>query len=179
MKRVFLVLLLVAALPAWAQQSASYRLDEHVVNAGGHPANGVELTSPSYRISLDALGNAVAGGVLAGPSYHVEGGFVPAYPPPGEVPALLFTGRDDLEWGHERYVGHYNLYRDPLAALPGLGYGVCRDHHLGSAAYNDPDLPGTGDGLFYLVTAVNRLGEEGPKGWDHAGTPRTNPSPCP
>jgi len=170
MKRSFLALSLVLALPGWAQQSASYQVREHVLNAGGHPANGVVLTSVSYLISLDALGDSVAGAVLVGPSINVQGGFVPGYPPPGEVPPLLFVGRDHLEWGPERSVGHYNLYRDSLAALSGLGYG---------AWYNDPDLPGPGDGFFYLVTAVNSLGEEGPKGWDDAGAPRANPSPCP
>ena len=36
-----------------------------------------------------------------------------------------------------------------------------------------------GDVLFYLVTSRNRLGEEGPKGFDHLGVERGNPVPCP
>jgi hypothetical protein len=174
-----LVLVLCLSGAGIAQQSTSYKLSDQTFNAGGHPDDGVMLTSASYGITLDALGNAVSGTVLVSTSYSVQGGFVAGHPPPVEVNGLLFAGRDDLEWGPERSAGHYNLYRDPLVGLPAMGYGVCRDHHLSSTAYHDPDLPGSGEGLFYLVTAVNTLGEEGSKGWDSDGAVRGNPSPCP
>ena len=36
-----------------------------------------------------------------------------------------------------------------------------------------------GNGYFYLVTARNRLWEEGTKGSSSAGAQRANPAPCP
>ncbi|RMF71809.1 MAG: hypothetical protein D6738_13060, partial [Acidobacteria bacterium] len=56
---VLLVLAAAAAGPATAQQSASYRMDEHVLNQGGRPAGGVTASSASYRVSLDSLGEAL------------------------------------------------------------------------------------------------------------------------
>ena len=48
----------------------------------------------------------------------------------------------------------------------------------GTSAVDDT-LPSTGTGLFYLVTGVNRLREEGTKGRSSSGTERANPLPCP
>jgi hypothetical protein len=43
----------------------------------------------------------------------------------------------------------------------------------------DPDVPSVTTGYFYLVTADNRLDEEGTKGFRSNGTERGNPAPCP
>ena len=51
-----LVCVALAAGPALAQTSASYRLDESTVNAGGAPADGQAVTSASYRVTLAAIG---------------------------------------------------------------------------------------------------------------------------
>jgi hypothetical protein len=40
-------------------------------------------------------------------------------------------------------------------------------------------VPDPGQGFFYLVTARNRLAEEGTKGSTSAGVPRSNAFPCP
>ena len=178
-KRIPVVLILLLALPALAQQSASYKLEEHVFNAGGHPENGTYLTSATYRIRLDALGDAVAGTALAGASFHMDAGFVPAYPPPGLVGGLHFPDHDTMAWDSEKSVGVYNLYRDLVSNLLSLGYGNCEQHSLTGATAVDATSPPSSDGYFYLVTAENRLGEEGSKGSDSGGTQRANPAPCP
>ena len=173
----FLMLLAPVAL---AQSSASYSLTEHSLNAGGRPADGVVAASASYQITLDAIGQSVVGGLLSGSSYSVEGGFAAAFPPPGEVLDLMFVDRDTLTWSPERSVGVYNLYRDPLRHLDQLGYGDCLERAISGETATDTEVPSTaGDGFFYLVTAENRIDEEGPKGTDSSGTARSNPAPCP
>jgi hypothetical protein len=175
----FLVVALVLTIPALAQESASYNLGEHVLNAGGHPANGAFLSSASYRIRLDALGDAVAGTALSGASFHADAGFVSAYPPPGLVDDVRFIDHDTMVWHPEKSVGVYNLYRDLLSALHSLGYGSCEQHSLEEATATDAASPPASDGYFYLVTAENRLNEVGSKGSDSDGAPRANAAPCP
>ena len=51
--------------PAIAQASASYKLQEHVLNSGGNPDAGSVLASPGFRIRLDAIGEGVTGPGLA------------------------------------------------------------------------------------------------------------------
>src|SRR4029079_9553214 len=49
-----------ASVPAArAQTSARYDMKAHVVNEGGHPAQGVVLTSGLFRMSLDAVGQGL------------------------------------------------------------------------------------------------------------------------
>lgn len=175
MKRVLTVAtVLLLAGSALAQESASYRLNEHVFNAGGHPEAGAILTSAGYRMTLDALGESVVGLGLSSASYRMEGSFAAGYPPPGEVHNLHFTDHTTLAWDAERSVGTYNLYRDLLGTLSGLGYGQCEEHGIQGEATTDPDTPDATDGFFYLVTARNRRGEEGTKGGE-----RPNPDACP
>ena len=102
---------------ARAQTSASYRLQESVLNAGGHPAQGAVLSSPSFRVKLDALGDGVLGSALASPSFRMDGGFVGAYPPPGEVRGDRFASKTLLVWDPEKSVGTYDVYRGSLASL--------------------------------------------------------------
>jgi hypothetical protein len=179
MKRPWILVGLLLALPALAQQSSSFKLDEHVLNAGGHPANGTILTSASYEITLDAIGDMISPAVLSGPSYHLDGGFVGAYRPPGEVLELWFESSETLRWSPENSAGDYNLYRDAVGSLSGLGYGTCLENDIPATTWMDFGVPLAGDGYFYLVTVENSLNEEGTKGTDAVGAERANPSPCP
>jgi hypothetical protein len=165
--------------PAHAQQGATFKLTEHVFNAGGHPANGVVLASPSFRMSLDAIGDAVPMQRLSGPSFRMDASFVAAYPPPGEVLGLRFTAHDTLLWDAERSAGAYNVYREPVSDLSALAYGECRQPGLFTRTASDTEDPPPGTGFFYLVTVENRLGEEGTKGYASDMLERANPEPCP
>jgi len=164
---------------ASAQSSASYRLTEHVFNAGGHPAAGVIVGSASHRVSLDALGDAVSPGMLGSSSNQIGGGFVTAYPPPSEVQQLRFSDKVTLLWNPEPSTGAYNLYRGALTSLPGLGYGTCSGNAIAGATTTDPAPPASGQGFFYLVTAENIIAEEGIKERASSGALRPNPAPCP
>jgi hypothetical protein len=174
-----LLMLCGMALPVVAQSSASYKISDSVFNAGGHPEDGTMMTSGSYRVSLDAIGDAVVGPRMSSASYGMDGGMVSCYPPPGEVTGLRFVTPQTLAWDAERSVGVYNLYRALVSSLSGLGYGSCEQLDITGPATGDADAPPAGDGYFYLVTAENMLGEEGTKGRDSAGAERANASPCP
>ena len=168
----FVLALLLAVTGALAQESPSYKLTEHTFNAGGHPSGGIVLTSASYKISLDAVGDSVVSRVLSSTSYHMDGGFISGYPPPGEVMGLNFTDVETLVWSPERSAGVYNFYRDLMSSLVSLGYGTCAQQDLIAATTTDNDPVPDGDGYFYLVTVENRLGEEGTKGLDSSDTVR-------
>ena len=176
---------LVPMLLAWgfahAQQSASFKVEEHAFNAGGRPLDGMVATSASFRLTLDALGEAVAGRDLASASFALDGGLVPAYPPPGEVLLLRFTSPTTLTWLPERSVGEYDLYRGALLVsdLSSADPADCLEPAIGTEGTTDPDSPAAGQGFFYLVTAENRLGEKGTKGFRSDGTERGTLAPCP
>ena len=180
MRRIALLLLAgLIALPALAQESASYKLKESVFNAGGHPKDGEIASSASFRVTLGAVGEGVARTGQASSSYRMDGGFVNTYPPPGEVAGLGFSNKTTLTWRPEKSIGVYNLYRDLLSALGGGGYGDCQQYDLTGETATESGTPPAGNGWFYLVTAENRLREEGTKGNNSAGALRPNPSPCP
>jgi hypothetical protein len=164
---------------AMAQSSASYRLSEHVFNAGGHPAAGAIVGSASHRVSLDALGDSVSPGMLGSASNMLGGGFVTVYPPPSEVQQLRFSDKVTLFWNPELSTGSYNLYRGALTSLSGLGYGTCSGNTIPGATTTDPAPVASGQGFFYLVTAENLIAEEGIKGRASSGALRPNPAPCP
>jgi len=165
-------LALAWALPALAQTSLSYRLEEHVLNSGGHPHQGTVLTSAHFRITLDAIGEGVGGTDLGSLSFHLDGGSVSPYPPPGEVMALRFSNKQTLLWDPEASVGDYNLYRGALGTLPSLGYGACHAQNLSNETFSDAQVPAVGAGFFYLATAENLLDEEGTKGFRSGGAER-------
>ena len=71
-------------------------------------------------MKLDAIGDAVARTGLASSSFHLDGGFVGAHPPAGEVAGLVFADRITLVWHPEKSIGAYNLYRDLLSSLAGF-----------------------------------------------------------
>lgn len=176
---IALALALLAGAPAVAQESASYRLTEHTLNAGGHPADGKAMASTSFRISYDAVGTPAVRWGMAGPSFRMDASFGAAYPPPGEVDGLRFEGEELLRWNAERSAGVYGVYRDLVSGLPGLEYGQCLRGGLAETSLTDTSTPSHGKAFFYLVTARNRLGEEGTKGHDSVGNERANDAPCP
>ena len=175
-----LALVLVASVaPVLAQQSPSYKLDEHVFNAGGNPAGGVILTSAGFRMTLDSLGEVLGPRGLTGTSYRILGGFVTGFPPPGEVTGLDFTDETNLVWDVEPSAGVYNLYRDDLGVISGSGFGACFQPDLPGTGTMDTDpIPPASSGFFYLVTAENSLHQEGTKGFQTGGIPRQGTT-CP
>ncbi len=180
-RRAATTVALLAALarsPAAAQISASYKLQESVINAGGNPRDGGSLASAHFHVKLDAIGDGVVGTGLASASFHVDAGFAGSYPPPGEATGLRFSDKATLTWNPEKSVGAYALHRDLIASLPGT-FGSCQAGNLPGETAADASSPSAGQGYFYLVTARNRLREEGPKGYGSDGTEEGNASPCP
>ena len=164
-------------LPALAQQSAGFNLEEHTINAGGRPDDGVVMASASFQITLDSIGDAVSGTSMGSASFRIDGGFAGSYPPPREVETLRFTDAVTLAWDVERSAGDYAVYSGVVGNLP-ADYGVCEgDVEVTTATVDDPVPDDTC--LFYLVTARNRLGEEGTKGFRSSGPERPNDAPCP
>ncbi|HKQ98003.1 MAG TPA: hypothetical protein VJV75_09015 [Candidatus Polarisedimenticolia bacterium] len=179
--RILAALVLVAVgatAPILAQQSASFRLTEWTLNSGGDPLNGTSAGSASWKIRLDAIGDAVLGVGQGSGSYHMDSGFVDVYAPPGEVQNQIFTSATVQVWDRERSAGLYEVYRGLISGLPG-GFGACSQSSLASPTITDAGTPPLGDGWFYFVTARNRLGEEGVKGYTTAGPVRSNAAPCP
>ena len=167
-----------AMIPCAAQTSASYSLTETTFNSGGSPQQGTILTSSSYRISLASVGDTAIASTLSSSSFHIDAGFVSTNPPPGEVAGLDVTTAAEIDWDPERSAGTYNLYRDLLGSLPG-DYGGCYQAGLQVTSWTEPSNPAPGTGWFYLVTAKNRLREEGTKGYNSAGIERSNDAACP
>ncbi len=106
------------------------------------------------------------------------GGYGSLFPPPGEVTGLLFSDKQTAGWDPESSVGSYRLYRDLMSNLLGLGFGQCEQQGLTSETISDTDPVPVDDGFFYLVTALNRLTEEGTKGFRSSGIERAG-SVCP
>jgi len=174
---------IVAAAVLWsgraeAQQSPSFRVDNGTLNEGGRPLQGVSLAGSTYRISLDAIGDATAPPSLGSASFRLDTGLVEAFAPPGEVMNQRFANASMMTWNVEKSVGVYEVYRGLLSGLPG-GFGACFQSSVVGASASDGASPPAGDGWFYLVTAKNRLGEEGTKGYQSNGAQRSNASPCP
>ena len=62
----------LVASPAFPQTSANFNLQEHVLNAGGTPTGGSVLTSPSFRIRLDSIGDSITGSALSSTSWQTR-----------------------------------------------------------------------------------------------------------
>ena len=169
---------LAAFAPAPAQTSASFKLTESTFNSGGHPEQGATMSSASYQISLDAVGDGLAAVGSASASFHVDGGYVSGFPPPGEVFGLRFASKTGLVWDGERSVGTYDLYRDALGSLPGA-FGTCYQPALPTPSWTESTSPPPNNGWFYLVTAENRLHDEGTRGFTSGGTERSDGAACP
>jgi hypothetical protein len=177
MIRFALALLLLSVPALHAQTSANFRVEEHVLNGGGHPSNGTVLTSTSFNVSLDAIGDPIAATALTSSSFALDSGFVSAYPPSLEVNNLRFSSATNLTWNPEKSVGAYNIYRGSISDLPG-GFGACLTANLSTETASDSDTPPPGQAFFYIITAENRLGQEGSKGFTSSGSERSNASPC-
>lgn len=164
---------------ALAQTSADYRLREHAINAGGRPADAVVSISPSFRLSLDSIGEPLARRGLSGPSFRLDGGFTPAYGPPGEVAGVqILSDGQTLTWSPEPTSMTYNLYSGTLSTLPGT-FGSCAQSQVAATTLVEASMPPPGSGLFFIITGENRLGEEGIKGRSTGDSLRSNPAPCP
>ena len=180
MKRAIVALVFTIPAMVLAQSSTDYRLEEHSMNAGGRPAQAVAPSSASYRVGLESIGQPVIGRALSGLSFRLHGGFVSAYLPPGEVAGLKFlTDQQTLTWLWEPASTRYDVYSGPISSLPGGGYGLCAAVQVAGISWSDATAPAPGSGLFYLVTGVNRIREEGTKGYASSGAQRNNPAPCP
>lgn len=177
------------AAPAVAQTSASYKLGDSVINNGGNPRSSAGLISASYHLNLDAIGDGAVRTGLQSASFRLDAGFVGGYAPPGEVQEFLLRadplpfGNPNItymHWHGEPSVGVYQIYRGTLGSLPGT-YGTCFESNISGVSTGSADftVPPVGQGYFYMVTARNRLGEEGPKGYRSDGTVQPNPTPCP
>ena len=162
-----------ACASAHAQSSPSFQISSPVVNAGGHPANAQKLTSTSYQISLDAIGDTVWSGSSA--SYASSSGFVARYRPPGELKNLRFNVKVNLTWDYDAALGTSNLYRGISAA----GAAACYQPNLNGNSFLESTSPLADTGWYYLVGAENLLGEEGPLGTGVGGLPRTPVVACP
>ena len=174
---IWLAVALLAA-PGLSKESPRFKLEESSFNSGGGLAASALPSSARFSISLHALGDGVSRRALRSPGYRMDAGFAWAYPPPVEVQRLRFADEHTLEWEPERSGGTYSLYRDSIGNLAGLGFGDCEQTGLaGESATDTADVP-AGDCFFYLVTARNRLGEEGTKGYRSDGSERTG-TVCP
>ncbi len=162
----FLAATFIATVAVPAQESATYKLTDHVFNAGGHPGVASNPVSASYQITMGSIGAGLSARGLSSASYRTDAGFVMAYPPPGEATGLRFISKTGLAWDAEPSAGSYNLYRDLHSNLTGLGFGQCQQQNLVTTTTTDADAVPVGDGFFYLVTVENRLREEGTKGFD-------------
>ncbi len=178
MKRTPLLLLLLAVNLTPGQESSSFKLIEHTFNAGGHPEAGVVATSSSFRVTLDAIDEGLAGTALTSASFLMDSGFTASFPPPGEVENLRFISEITMIWDADSSMGDYALYR---GTVPGItpGYGACLLPTPASETATDLTLPTAGQALAYIITSRNRLLEEGTKGFTSAGLPRSNSAPCP
>jgi hypothetical protein len=174
MKRIVALLVLMLPGVAMAQSSSSYDLSEHVLNNGGTPHAGTVLSSASYQLTLGSIGDG-----LVGNSPRLGGGFVGSYPPPGEVLNARFSDATTLLWDAESSVGHYNLYQGTISHPPDPAYGSCLSSPIAAETAPVTTVPPLGEALFFLLTAENRLREEGIKGRDSLLTVRPNPAPCP
>ena len=157
-----------------AQTSASFQVTESGFTTGGAP-----VSSPKFQVGLASTGLTAAGGLVSGPSFSAEGGFTASFAPPGEVAELRFVDATTLEWSPEGSTGDYNLYRGALSDPFDEEFGSCFAPGVTSVTTADAAVPAAGHAFFYLVTARNRLLEEGPKGFASDGTERANPAPCP
>jgi hypothetical protein len=176
--RTVLLAILTLTGSVAAQESAGYQAREHVLNAGGHPAEGITPTSASYRISLDSLGDGVVWARLASPSFRLDGGSAAAALPPGEVTGLRWTDRQILVWDREPAAFSYGVYRGALADAAGPAYGDCALADVAATLVVDTTSPSSGEGFFYLITARNGLNEQGPKGRRSDGSLRAG-NVCP
>lgn len=167
--------ILSLALLAYSQQSASFRIEQGAFNNGGNPVP--VLSSPDGQITLDCVGDGISTTGVSSASHSADPGLPGEYRPPGEVLNIRFSDNVTFSWNSEASVGTYNVYRGDLSNLAS-GYGACFSQGLNGTLAIDAGSPSAGQCYFYLVTAENRVAEEGTMGKRSDGTPRVNPAPC-
>ena len=164
--------------PAAAQESASYKISDHVFNNGSGLNGSVVPSSTGFRISLDSVGDMVGMSQAGSVGFQLQGSFVVTYRPPGEVQGLDFLNAGTLIWLPEPSVGEYEVYRSEISQLALGDTGMCLAAQVPETLIYEPFIPDPGQAWFYLVTASNRLDEEGTKGYRSNGAERPNPGPC-
>ncbi|HNQ77293.1 MAG TPA: hypothetical protein PKJ37_00025 [Acidobacteriota bacterium] len=162
---------LMSAQAVFSQTSGNFQNKEHVINNGGNPAPA--LTSTNYQITLSSIGDGLSGTAMSSPGYQIDGGFEASYPPPGEVLDLMFSDNTTFAWDTELSVGTYNVYRGNITDLAS-GYGTCFTQGLTTVTAIDAETPSSGQCFFYLVTAENRIAEEGTMGNNSSGAKLDN-----
>lgn len=169
----------LAALPCLAQSSASYQVNGSSINCGGDPQNGVVLASPSFRVTLDAIGNTFAGRQLTSEDYVVCINLPQIVKPPTEVQGFSLTSTTAMSWNANATAYGYQVYRGLISDLP-LSYGSCiTPQEVFVTEVTDTEIPAPGQCFFYLVVARNILDEEGTLGTDSAGNERHAAVQCP
>ena len=168
-------LLASGSVVAFARTSTSYRLTEADQNCGGEPPTAVSTT---YRVTLGTVGDAASQMGLSSTSFRMDVGFVAPYPPPLEVASQSWSGNALLTWSSEKSIGTYSVYRGDVATIA-TSYGGCFAWNVGGPPVADLASPPAGGTWFYLVTAKNRLREEGTLGTNSLGATRPNSTPCP
>ena len=177
MKRIaaLLAALVLPGVAVAGSSSASFEIKAFDFNAGGHPPYS---TSVSFNVKLGALGDGAAALPITSASFGIDGGFSASFPTPGEVTDVVFTDGVTFTWHPERAATAYNIYREALTGMT-PDFGACEQSDLASETATDNDVPDSGTGFFYLVTATNCLDEEGTKGFQSNGIERANSAPCP
>lgn len=98
--KLVLILILAAALPLFAQQSASYKVTARVQNNGGAPKDGAIPASVSYKGAAASSGEDAVSGLLSSASFHAEAGFIAAIQQVSTAPACAYFC-DDFEDGDD------------------------------------------------------------------------------
>ena len=169
-----------------AQSSVNFQIGQATLNCGGHPSDGVVLSATTRTISLDSIGEGVVARSLSSASFRMDAGLVAAFRPPGEIaPSCGASGQAclrvqrsgptdvaELHWPPDPSVGTYNVYRGLTDDLAGLGFGSCNQTGLVNETALDAEQVAADHAFFYLVTARNRLDEEGTKGFKSNGAER-------
>jgi hypothetical protein len=95
---------MMAALPSFAQQSASYQIRARVQNNGGAPKDGAIPASTSYKAGAGSSGEDAVSGLLSSASFHAELGFIAAIQQVAAPPPACtyfcddFEDNDDSNW---------------------------------------------------------------------------------
>ena len=176
-RRALLAYALIASAGSAAHagsRSASFNLSDATLDGGARPA-----ASSSFKITNPSIGSGLESAVYASASFHMDSGFAASYLPPAEIAGLRWSNLTTLEWNADRSIGSYALYRNRLNTLAAANGGDCLVSGLSSETSLDSELPGAGNGYFYLVTARNRLGEERTRGYGSDGLERLGGAACP
>lgn len=160
----WILMLMAGAVPAFCQESASFKIKAAVLNNGGRPLEGSIPFSASYRLRPDALGEGAVERSIASASFRLAGGFLQTFPPPGEVQGLRFTDATTLVWNPDPFAGSYHLYRSgPMGVGTGVApVALCLQGDITGLTVTDTDVPPARQAYFYLVNAVNGTRIEGP-----------------